>query len=75
MIKKITRHGNSQAVLLDRAILELLKIDSTTPLEVTTNGKDIILSPIREDQEKLFQQALEDGNRRYKKALKKMANS
>ena len=38
MIKRLTRHGNSLALVIDRAILELLKVDPDTPLELTTDG-------------------------------------
>ena len=31
MIKKLTKHGNSVALVIDRPILELLKIDVETP--------------------------------------------
>ena len=45
MIKKLIKHGNSQALLLDRAVLELLKITPETELEITTNGKKLIIEP------------------------------
>ncbi len=33
MIKKLTRHGNSMALVIDKPILELLHIERDTPLE------------------------------------------
>ena len=45
MMKKLTPHGNSMAVIIDRAILDLLKIDSETPLDITTDGKRLIIEP------------------------------
>ncbi len=75
MIKRLTKHGNSRALLLDAAVLDLLKIDDNTPLEITTNGLDITISPVRDaDREKLFQLALEDGNRRLGPAMKALAS-
>ncbi len=47
MIKKLTKHGNSQALVLDRAVLDLLKISSDTELEITTDGKRLLIEPIR----------------------------
>ena len=32
MVKKLTRHGNSLALVIDRPILDLLKIDPETPV-------------------------------------------
>jgi len=39
MVKRLTKHGNSMALVIDRPILELLNIDSETPLEISTDGK------------------------------------
>ncbi len=44
MTKKLIRHGNSAALVLDRALLDLLK-RMDAPLEVTTDGRSIIISP------------------------------
>ena len=47
MIKRLTRTGNSFALVLDRGLLEAAGIDADTPLEVSTNGQVIIVSPAR----------------------------
>ena len=46
MVKRLSRHGNSLALVLDRGILDLLKIDSKTPLEISTDGKVLIVAPL-----------------------------
>ncbi len=38
MLKKLTKHGNSLALVIDRPILDLLKIDTETPLDISTDG-------------------------------------
>jgi hypothetical protein len=38
MIKKQTKYGNSMALVIDRPILELLRIDVETPLDISTDG-------------------------------------
>ena len=45
MVKMLTRHGNSLALVLDRGVLDLLKIDAKTPLEITTDGQVLIVAP------------------------------
>ncbi len=74
MIKKLTKHGNSMALVIDKAILEILKIGENTPLELTTDGKSLNIAPIT-DEERLnkFENALGKVNKKYGKALKKMA--
>ena len=71
MIKKLTKHGNSHAVVIDKGILELLKIDSDTPLELTTDGKSLIITPLKE--EGAFKEALEWTANRYKNVFKELA--
>ena len=74
MVKRLTRHGNSLALLIDRPILELLKIDADTPLELSTDGQVLIVSPIRStEHEGKFDKALEKVNRKYGRALKRLA--
>jgi len=46
MIKTLTPIGNSLGIIIDRPILELLKIDRETPLEITTDGKGFYVRPI-----------------------------
>ena len=47
MLKKLTRTGNSLALVLDKRLLDQVGIDADTPLEVSTDGQIIVLSPVR----------------------------
>ena len=47
MVKKLTKHGNSLALVIDRPILDLLKIDPETPLDVSTDGRQLIVAPAK----------------------------
>ena len=74
MIKKLTKHGNSLAIVIDRAVLNLLKIDVDTPLEVSTDGQVLVISPVRDDVHRdKFEKALKMTNRKYEHALKNLA--
>jgi antitoxin MazE len=74
MIKKMVSHGNSAALIIDKPILEILKIDMDTPLEVSTDGKNLIISPVQDaKREKRFRAALQKVNRKHGKILKKLA--
>ena len=75
MIKKLTKHGNSLALVIDRPVLDLLKIDPDTPLEISTDGEVLVVSPIRDaKRRKKFEKALESVNRKYGRALKRLAD-
>jgi antitoxin component of MazEF toxin-antitoxin module len=75
MVKRLTKHGNSLALVIDRGVLDLLEIDADTPLSLTTDGKCLIVTPVRDPaREKRFRAALAEGNRKYGKMLKRLAD-
>jgi len=74
MIKKLTKHGNSLALVIDRPILDLLRIEPETLLEVSTDGKRLIVAKAEaSDRRKKFEAAQAVAHRRYGKAFKKLA--
>jgi len=74
MKKRLVKHGNSLALVIDKGALELLEIDADTPLRITTDGHCLIVTPVRDEEEELkFKDALAEGNRRYGKILKRLA--
>jgi antitoxin MazE len=74
MVKKLTKHGNSLALVIDKPILELLNIDQETPLEVVTDGKRLTISPAQVSaRRKRFDEAQSQAHRRYGRAFKRLA--
>jgi antitoxin component of MazEF toxin-antitoxin module len=73
MVKTLTKHGNSLALVIDKPILELLKIDADTPLEVTTDGRSLVISPSDPRRRKKFEAAVEDTFKKYGRMLKRLA--
>lgn len=81
MIKKLSKYGNSWALLIDKPILELLKIDESTKLHITTDGMRLIIEraanshesipPIDEKRKKLYEELIA----KYSPALKKLAEN
>jgi antitoxin component of MazEF toxin-antitoxin module len=47
MRKKLTAIGNSLGIVIEKPILELLDIDRDTELEMRTDGKLLVLEPVR----------------------------
>jgi antitoxin component of MazEF toxin-antitoxin module len=47
MRKKLSAIGNSLGIVIEKPILELLKIDRDTELDVSTDGDNLILRPVR----------------------------
>jgi antitoxin component of MazEF toxin-antitoxin module len=74
MVKKLTAHGNSSALIIEKPILELLNITMNTPLEIATDGRNLIISPVSDNKrEKKFKNALEFVNKHHAKTLKALA--
>jgi antitoxin component of MazEF toxin-antitoxin module len=74
MTKKLTRHGNSAALILDKALLEILNVRMDTPLEITTDGTNIIISPQNtQNAEADLLEALDKINCRHGSVLKRLA--
>ena len=74
MIKKLTKHGNSAALVIDKPILSLLGATADSSFEVRTNGNSLILTPVRdEEREKRLDEAFEENVKRYKKTFETLA--
>jgi antitoxin MazE len=75
MIKKLTKHGNSLALVMERGVLDLLNIDADTPLDISTDGEVLVISPVRDEKRrKKLEEAVAETNRKYGRALKKLAD-
>ena len=74
MTKRLIQHGNSAALVIDKPIMELLNITTETSFEITTDGRNLILSPQTEKiKESDIMSSLEKINKKYGKALKKLS--
>lgn len=47
MTKRLRAIGNSVGIIIDKPILELLKITSETELELSTDGERLVITPVR----------------------------
>jgi len=73
MVKKLIQHGNSAALVIDKPIMEILKITNETVFELSTDGKNLILSPqVENNQEDTIIHSLEKINKRYGTVLKRL---
>ena len=75
MIKNHTKHGNSLALVLDKPILELLNIEPDTPISISTDGKNLILTPVRDgERADKLNRIREKVNKKYGETFKKLAD-
>jgi len=74
MIKTLTKHGNSYAMVIDKPILELLHTTPDTPFEIISDGRSLVLTPVRSSEEsKKFDEAVAMVHKRFGKAMKRLA--
>lgn len=74
MVKTLSKHGNSYALIIDKPILELLNIDPEQPLDVSTDGRTLTITPVtRAQRAARIDQSLKKVNKKHGKALKKLA--
>ncbi|MEM6458456.1 MAG: AbrB/MazE/SpoVT family DNA-binding domain-containing protein [Planctomycetota bacterium] len=46
MVRMLKKFGNTQALVIEKALREQLGIDENTPLEVTVDRGNLIVSPV-----------------------------
>lgn len=74
MTKTLVKHGNSYALVIDKPIMELLRMTPETPLEVITDGRSLVLSPIKTTcEEQKFQKAMDAVHKKFGRAMKRLA--
>jgi len=74
MTKHLTTHGNSAALIIDKPILALLNITMKTPLEISTDGRSLVISPaIEKSRQKKFAAAMASVNASHSKTLRRLA--
>ena len=74
MIKHLTTHGNSLALVIEKGVLELLGISKKTPLDISTDGSRLIISPAKDaKREKMIDEAIIKISDRHAKSLKRLA--
>jgi len=74
LVKKLTRHGNSLALVIDKPILELLGISRETLLEIRTDGRSLIIAPSRQDRQGALSYFLRTAAPGYRAALDRLAD-
>jgi antitoxin component of MazEF toxin-antitoxin module len=70
----MVQYGSDGAIVIDKTIMELLDFDIDTPLEISTDGKNLIISPIaNEKRMEMLKTSLIKINKMHGKTLAKLA--
>ncbi|MBW6469329.1 MAG: AbrB/MazE/SpoVT family DNA-binding domain-containing protein [Anaerosomatales bacterium] len=75
MKKRLVKHGNSRALVIDKALLDVLNLAEDDEVQVSINGDQLIVTPVREDDErqKRFEQAVERTMEQYDDLFRRLA--
>jgi antitoxin component of MazEF toxin-antitoxin module len=79
--KKLTKHGNSVALIIDKALLKLLKMDESTIVTIAIKDNTLLITPTKKKSKGTTKKAkngnaLTDGLiEEYKETFKKLAKT
>jgi antitoxin MazE len=73
MVKTLSAIGDSLGIIIDKPILELLKIERDTPLEITTDGDTLTIRPQRQTRAERLMAVADDVMDEYEEAFKTLA--
>lgn len=74
MRKKLTRTGNSVALVLDRALLEQLGVDENSEVELSTNGDVLVMTPVRDEmRDEQFRKSADKIHSKYAGLFRRLA--
>lgn len=75
MIKQLRKVGNSNALLLDRAVMELIGLEEKGKVQLTVHNGSLILTPARPKKvsPEQFEQTLAKVVAKRRSALKRLA--
>lgn len=74
MKKKLTRTGNSVALVLDKPMLKQLGVDENSEVEVSMNGDVLVMTPVRDEtRRQALSEILEDLDEEYSGVFRRLA--
>ncbi|NTU70996.1 MAG: AbrB/MazE/SpoVT family DNA-binding domain-containing protein [Coriobacteriia bacterium] len=76
MIKKLVRHGNSRALIIDKPILELIGATEDSEFTIITDGRSLTITPvvsIEEERRIAFEYAAKAALERYGSTFERLS--
>lgn len=74
MIKNLTVIGNSLGIIIEKPILDLLRIERDTPLNIRTDGDRLIIEPLaKEERAARLKSAVDRVMKNHDETLRKLA--
>lgn len=74
MRKKLSVIGNSLGLIIEKPILELLNCDASTELELTTDGRRLIVEPLHSNRKERVSKSVDKIMKKHSKTFRKLAH-
>ncbi|HLB52515.1 MAG TPA: hypothetical protein VJK48_02260 [Chlamydiales bacterium] len=75
MLKKLIKHGNSKAIVIDKALLEASGISENALFQITINPSGgLVIQSVEDNKAEVFQENFEKLNKKYKKLMQNLAD-
>lgn len=75
MIKRLIKHGNSRAIVVDKTLLEAAGIAENGLFHISVNPSGgLVIQSIEDDKTTLFRENFEKLNRAHKKLMRNLAD-
>jgi antitoxin component of MazEF toxin-antitoxin module len=75
MMKRLTKHGNSRAIVVDKAILEAAGISEDALFQISVNPSGgLVIQSIEDNNTDVFREKFEKMNKKYKKLMQNLAD-
>lgn len=75
MRKRLVRHGNSRAIVIDKTLMELVGLDEDGEVQLTVEGDSLVIVPVRkpDSREAKFERALHESLEKYADVYRRLA--
>jgi antitoxin component of MazEF toxin-antitoxin module len=74
IVKKLTRQGNSSALVIDKQLLDLLDFTQDTDLKITVNGRQLVVEPLTDaERTERFEKAMKKSGEKNAELFRRLA--
>jgi antitoxin component of MazEF toxin-antitoxin module len=75
MLKRLIKHGNSRAIVVDKAILEAAGISESTLFQISVNPSGgLVIQSIEDNKTDAFRENFDKLNKKHKKLMQNLAD-
>ncbi len=75
MIKRLIKHGNSRAIVVDKSLLEAAGISEDALFQISVNPSGgLVIQSVEDDTIDSFRENFEKLNKKYSKLMQKLAD-